>query len=246
MATVNVAALLQKARQKTQDIQKESFANWVFKLSSLKDGDTVEIKPLLPMEGQAFPAELLYVEYDDKNPKNYRSFLSQNSPFTENGNCALVESLVAIESDADAKVEHQTVLSHIKRVKKLLYPVLVVKVNADAVGNVLSYEILENKVQFLELTPNQSASYLAIQEGRALATPDGLGVYSFEHGKLLSVTRSGSGMKDTKYSWAVSAPLTFSAADIAKFNVPVDVEAAIKANVVTDEKANEFITKLLS
>lgn len=238
-----VAGLLKNARAKTEEVKKEGFHTQFTRPRDLKAGETIEYKFLLPVEGQAYPAEVLYIETGKDN--TFRSHISQNFPFSPNGACVLADAIQEVSNDPDGKAKHETILKTVKRVKKLIYPVLAVRINTDASGGVMSYEILDDEVKFLELTPNQSLEVLNHIDSRGAKNDDG-GCLSWSKGKLISCTRIGTDKNNTRYTFALSEVLEFNEKDEKKFNVEVDVEDYIKTQIPSEDKLNEHIVKLFS
>lgn len=247
MAATNpaqIAALLAKAKTRNEEVKKEGFKTSFYALNKIADGQTIEIKLLLPEEGQQLFSEVLFVQTGEK--ATFRSNISQNFPFSPDGSCVLVDALEAAAADPDTKAQHATILDSVRRVKKLVYPCLICTVETDATGEVTNYSVLDNEVKFLELTPNQSTDLLSIIDSRGAKNATGAGVYAFNEGKLISITRTGKGQFDTKYKFALSEPLKWKKTDETKFSAPVDVEGYIKSQILDDDKMNEFIVKLFS
>lgn len=216
---------------------KDNFKTKEVKANDLKDGESMELKLLLP-EDKKFSVEVVTIEMG--KDKNFRSYFSQNFPYDETGTCALADKLTAILTNPTAKAKYAPLLENVNIKKYFFMPVLKLKVAYDGVtGLAESYQIVDDEVKYLRLTPAQSETLIQKASLPAAMNKSGLGMFDRVLGKTLTISRKGSTKTDTKYSFDLGVELEIKEEALY---TGVSVPDYIKSQILTDDKLSEAFT----
>jgi hypothetical protein len=223
------------AKQATE--AKDSFKTKEVKANDLKDGESMELKLILP-EDQNFSVEAVMIEMG--KDKNFRSYFSQNFPYSEEGTCQLADKVKALLMNPTAKAKYQPLLDNVNVKKYFFMPVFQLVVTYDGVtGLPESYKIVDNEVKYLRLTPAQSETLIQKVSLPAAFNKSGYGMFDRVLGKTLTISRKGSGKTDTKYSFDLGVDLEIKEEDLYK---GVSVIDYIKTQILPDDKLSEAFT----